>query len=98
MNEKLIIRKNIFSDEGFLSEMELSYYIIEKLSGTSTFYGVRIVKKTIENGAHICEDNSSDCIFSDATEIAEFINILIRYEVTPLSLDTVLSDYFSLTA
>ena len=95
MKEELISRKTITYGDEFLAEMELCYLITEKennLPGENK-YGVRIIKETIENGARISEDNTSDLLFRHYEEALEFINMLIKYEVTPIALQGVAEDY-----
>lgn len=94
MKETLIKRKVVTFGEEILSEMELSYILCEKESEEKTRYGIRIVKEGIENGAGVFEDNTTDLLFNTYTEAVEFMNIIIKYEVTPIALESVLEDYF----
>ena len=97
MKQYLIKRKNVTYGDDFLAEMELSYYICEKNLGkfSKNRYAVRIVKETIENGARISEDNTTDFLFLTLDEAKVFIDILIRYDVTPITLEDIVCDYFS---
>ena len=93
MKEKLIDKKIITYGDDFLAEMEISYILTEDLCSPGMRYGVRLVKETIENGAHICEDNTTDMLFSSRSDALDFINMLIKYEVTTIALPYVVKDY-----
>lgn len=95
MKETLITKKTITYGEEFLSEMEISYILTESESVVGkNRYGVRLIKETIENGAHICEDNTTPPMFSGRGAAIDFLNMLIKYEVTPIVLEAVTEDYF----
>ncbi len=97
MKQLLIKRKTVTYGDEFLAEMELSYYICEKSfeQFPKSRYAVRIVKETIENGARISEDNTTNFLFFTLDEVTSFIDMLIRYEVTPITLEDIACDYFS---
>lgn len=95
MKETLINKKTITYGEDFLSEMEICYILTEGECpvGVSKF-GVRLIKETIENGARVCEDNTTPALFSNRGEALDFLDMLIKYEVTPIALEAVTNDYF----
>jgi len=97
MKEKLVKRKIITYGDEFLAEMELSYYLTENETKKphEKRFGVRIIKETIENGARISEDNSGNNIFSYYEEARAFLDMLIKYEVTPIAFESIISDCFS---
>lgn len=93
MTEELIDKKTITYGDDFIAEMELSYFLIRSDADVQKKYGVRITKETIENRAHISEDNATDFIFFSASSALTFLKMLIKYEVTPIALSAVLEDY-----
>ena len=95
MIQQLIDRRCITYGDDFIAEMELSYFLINPEWPEEKKYGVRILKETIENGARISEDNSTDFLFDSACEALTFLTMLIKYEVTPIALSAVLEDYLS---
>lgn len=97
MKEELIARKTITYGDEFLAEMELVYFLTVNDSNAAAAkkYGVRVIKETIENGAHISEDNSLSRLFYDYEEVLEFVRMLAKYEVTPIALEFIVDDYFS---
>lgn len=95
MKETLISTKVVTFGDEVLSRMELRYFLREgEFEGEKSGYGVRIVKESVENGARVFEDNATDRLFNTYTEAIEFMNIIIKYEVTPIALESVLEDYF----
>lgn len=96
MKEKLINKRTITYGDEFLAEMEICYILTEAEpeihSGRK--YGVRLIKETIENGARVYEDNTTALLFCNYQEALEFLNMLVKYEVTPIALESVVDDYF----
>ena len=95
MTQELIDRRFVTYGEDFIAETELSYFLLKPERPEEKMYGVRILKESIENGAHVSEDNSTDLLFPDAGEALTFLKMLIKYEVTPIALTAVLEDYLS---
>lgn len=95
MTQELIDKKFVTYGEDFIAETELSYFLLKPKHPEEKMYGVRILKESIENGARISEDNSTDLLFSDGGEALTFLKMLIKYEVTPIALTAVLEDYLS---
>lgn len=74
----------------------LEYYRTKKhymkRAKLKTFYGIKIVKKNYEKNKIISEENSINKISTNESKINEIIENLIKYKVTPIGLNDVLTD------
>lgn len=72
-------------------KMELEYYQIEKETNSKP-YGIKIVKKNVENYAINIEEKVIENICDNMQDLGNLLEILISSKVTPISVDDVLDD------
>lgn len=76
--------------------MELEYYIIinDTYGGGGEGYGVRVIKTEYGVKSEKCIESSQvNNIFYKRFDIEEFMETLVRNEVTPMSLKDIAEDY-----
>ena len=94
MTEKLFDKREISTED---STIQLEYYLIEENLNDSSdikMYGVRIVMTEIFDGKDsVRSDKWVHSMFSNSKQIEDFINLLIRNEVTPTTLECIAKEY-----
>lgn len=96
-SQKVILDDLTYLDKSFF----LDYYILETKkandkNGYEKSYGIEIVKHYTDYFKNnIVQENRVSCITNDEDEIYEFANKMVENIVTPISLDDVVTDYFT---
>ncbi len=96
-SQKVTLDDLTYLDKSFF----LDYYILESKrqqdkTGCEKSYGIEIVKHYTDYFKNsIVQENRVSIITDDEDEIYEFANKMVENIVTPMSLDDVVSDYFT---
>ncbi|MBP3359515.1 MAG: hypothetical protein J6N52_01560 [Clostridia bacterium] len=82
-------------DGGAAYEMNLKYYVTEdNTPGGAPLYGVRIVKSyNLPESTYNEEENEIRRIFSNRADAENFLDVLCRGTVTPMSLNDIAEEY-----
>lgn len=72
-------------------KMELEYYQIEKETDSKP-YGIKIVKKNVENYAINIEEKVIENICDNEEKASKILNILVSGKVTPIGADDILDE------
>jgi len=88
---KTIINNSDSEDLGENYQVELEYYKMEE-STKQRPYGIKIVKRKMENNQMNIEEKTIDNICYREQETDKLLDILINNKVTPISVDDVIHD------
>lgn len=88
---KTIIDNSDSEDLGENYKVELEYYQLEE-SSSKRPYGIKIVKRSIENNQLNIEEKTIDNICYIEQDTNKLLDILINNKVTPVSVDDVIHD------
>ena len=94
------MERSIFYNSQNINDMYLDYYIIADDISASycslETYGVRIVKTVyLEGGGKTVESKQINNIFYKSADIERFMDIIVKNEVTPVTLPDVIDDYIA---
>lgn len=92
-SQKVSLDDLTYLDKSFF----LDYYILEsKKSNNEKNYGIEIVKHYTDYFKNnVVQQREISCITKDEEEIYKFADKMVENIVTPISLDDVVSDYFT---
>jgi len=88
---KTIINNSDSEDLRENYQVELEYYKMEESSAQRP-YGIKIVKRNIENNQMNIEEKTIDNICYREQETNKLLDLLINNKVTPISVDDVIHD------
>lgn len=94
------MERSILYKSQTVEDMELDYYIIaddiSKKHCNLESYGVRIIKTVCSEGGGKSIDSSQiNNIFYRRSDIESFMELIVRNEVTPITLRDVVEDYIA---
>ena len=92
------IKQETLNEAGIIHPIKLEYYKIinedEIIKKEKAKFGINVVKtEYVENNIKV-EDKKIQYVSNDERKIEEILNLLKEYEVTPIAVEDVLSDFY----